>query len=427
MATQVLMPQLGEAVEEATITKWLKSEGDRVEEYEPLVEVNTDKVDTEIPSPVAGTLLKILTPDEGATIKVGTLLALIGEPGETLPDDSFNTEKEKPIDNFELEVSPDLTPSPKPDFIQTQPTKQIPKPETAHGLGFISPVVSKIAAEHNVNLNEVSGTGLGGRITKKDILSHIDAKDSGYFHQTPETKSQIPPLPSDSGTLIPHTTMRKRIADHMVMSRRTSPHVTTVFEADMSKVVAHRTANKPAFEKDGTKLTFTAYFVAATAIALKTFPIVNSSWNDQGVILNPEINIGMATSLGEEGLIVPIIKRAEDLSLLGISRSVNDLAARARSKQLQPDEVSGGTFTITNHGVSGSLFAMPIINQPQCAILGVGKLQKRVVVLADVAGYDTIAVRPMVYLTLTFDHRILDGAVADYFLNKVVNTLENWT
>ena len=220
--------------------------------------------------------------------------------------------------------------------------------------------------------------------------------------------------------------MRRRIAEHMLESKRTSPHVTTVFEADLSKVVAHRQFHKAAFEQDGIRLTYTAYFLAAAATALKAYPIVNSSWSDDGLILHRKINIGMATSLGEEGLIVPVVRRADELSLRGIARSVNDLANRARTRQLKPDEVSGGTFSITNHGVSGSLFAMPIINQPQCAILGIGKLQKRVVVLADDSGYDTIAVRPMVYLTLTFDHRILDGAVAAYFLAKVVETLENW-
>jgi 2-oxoglutarate dehydrogenase E2 component (dihydrolipoamide succinyltransferase) len=213
----------------------------------------------------------------------------------------------------------------------------------------------------------------------------------------------------------------------MVTSKRISPHVTTVFEADMSKIVAHRAVNKGVFAKDGAKLTYTAYFVAAAAKALKAFPKVNSTWREDGLLLHQNINIGLATSLGKEGLIVPVIKNADDLSLLGIAKSINDLAERARNKKLQPNEVTNGTFTITNHGVNGSLFAMPIINQPQCGILGVGKLQKRVIVLEDNSGYDTIAIRQMVYLTLTFDHRILDGAIADYFLSKVVNILENWT
>jgi 2-oxoglutarate dehydrogenase E2 component (dihydrolipoamide succinyltransferase) len=212
----------------------------------------------------------------------------------------------------------------------------------------------------------------------------------------------------------------------MVASKRKSPHVMTVFEADMSNIISHRENAREDFAKQGSKLTLTAYFVASTAIALQAFPIVNSSWSDDGIRLHSDLNIGMATSLGEEGLIVPVIKNAGELSLFGISKRINDLANRARNKQLTHDEVSGGTFTITNHGVGGSLFAMPIINQPQSAILGVGKVQKRVLVLEDKSGYDTIAIRPLVYLTLTFDHRILDGATADTFLSKVVETLEKW-
>ena len=212
----------------------------------------------------------------------------------------------------------------------------------------------------------------------------------------------------------------------MVDSRRTSPHVTTVMEVDFSSVIAHRKANKEAFVRDGVKLTFTPYFVAATVAALKAYPIANSSWSEEGIILHKDINIGMATSLGEDGLIVPVIKNAERLSLLGLAQTVNDLAERARAKKLKPDEVRDGTFSITNHGVSGSLFAMPIINQPQVAILGVGAIQKRVVVITDDSGADMIAIRPMLYLTLTFDHRILDGAIADYFLADVVRGLREW-
>jgi 2-oxoglutarate dehydrogenase E2 component (dihydrolipoamide succinyltransferase) len=215
--------------------------------------------------------------------------------------------------------------------------------------------------------------------------------------------------------------MRRLIAEHMTRSKHTSPHATTVFEADLSAVVAHRAANKEAFARDGVKLTFTAYFVMATVAALKTYPVVNSTWTDEGILIHGDINIGMATSLGEEGLIVPVIKHADSLSLLGIARAVNDLAERARAHKLMPDEVKGGTFSITNHGVTGSIIAAPIINQPQCGILGVGAIKKRPVVIND-----AIAIRPMVYLSLTFDHRILDGATADWFVAKIVDTLENW-
>jgi 2-oxoglutarate dehydrogenase E2 component (dihydrolipoamide succinyltransferase) len=225
---------------------------------------------------------------------------------------------------------------------------------------------------------------------------------------------------------MPLSTIRKRIAEHMVMSKRTSAHVTTLMEADMSRVVAHRSANKEAFARDGVRLTFTAYFVSAAVDGLKAFPMVNSSWSDEGILLHKDINIGMATDLGEEGLIVPVIKNADGLSLLGIARAVNDLAERARGKKLNPAEVQGATLSITNHGVTGSLLATPIINQPQSAILGVGAIQKRVTVVPDQFGGDTIAIHPMIYLTLTFDHRILDGASADRYLARVVESLVNW-
>jgi 2-oxoglutarate dehydrogenase E2 component (dihydrolipoamide succinyltransferase) len=242
----------------------------------------------------------------------------------------------------------------------------------------------------------------------------------------PPAPPTSPVVVGQAGNLLPLTPVRRAIADHMVLSRRTSPHVTTVMEVDLSRVVAHRQANKADFARDGVNLTFTAYFASASATALRAYPIVNSSWTEEGIRLHQQINIGMATSLGEDGLIVPVIKGADSLSLLGLARAINDLANRARLKKLQPDEVKGGTFTITNHGTSGSLFAMPIINQPQCAILGIGAIQKRVVVISDESQGDSIAIRPMVYLSLTFDHRILDGALADYFLGKVVESLKNW-
>jgi 2-oxoglutarate dehydrogenase E2 component (dihydrolipoamide succinyltransferase) len=226
---------------------------------------------------------------------------------------------------------------------------------------------------------------------------------------------------------MPHTPVRRAIAEHMLRSKHTSPHVTTVMEADLSRVIAHRQANKVAFERDGVKLTFTPYFITAAVAALKAIPIVNASWSEEGIVLHRQINIGMATSMGEAGLIVPVIRKADELSLLGLSQQVNDLAERARARGLQPDEVQGGTFTITNHGVSGSLFATPIINQPQCAILGVGAIQKRVVVITEPSLGDSMAIRPMVYLTLTIDHRILDGVTADNFLGAIVDFLQKWS
>jgi 2-oxoglutarate dehydrogenase E2 component (dihydrolipoamide succinyltransferase) len=412
MPTKVTVPLLGEGVEEVTIVNWLKVEGEQVEEYDGLVEVETDKVVTEVVSPTPGTVLKIEIPNQGEVVNVGAVLAWIGEPGEEISEVDPTPEVEEPEETQEAAPPPKAATTPK-----RSPAAPAKGGEKAQG--FISPVVARIASEHNVNLSQVNGTGREGRITKKDILAFVESGSVSLPVSGAVTSAR-------PGTLIPHTITRRRIAEHMVASVRTSPHVTTVMEADFSKVMAHRKATKQAFAEDGTRLTFTAYFVAATAEALKAYPLVNSSWTDEGILLHQEINIGMATDLGEEGLIVPVIKRADELSLRGIARAVNDLADRARGKRLKPTDVKDGTFSITNHGVSGSLFAAPIINQPQCAIMGVGAIKKRVVVVTDDAGNDAVAIRPMVYLTLTFDHRILDGALADHFLAKVVESLENW-
>jgi 2-oxoglutarate dehydrogenase E2 component (dihydrolipoamide succinyltransferase) len=410
MATKVLVPLLGEGVEEVTVTKWLKKEGDSVNELEPLLEVNTDKVDTEIPAPASGTVLKILA-EEGVPAKVGAVLAFIGKPGEAVDSggamggvQSLQTLQEKSSVPQRQETLTPMT--------------------TNKDLGFISPVVAKIAAEHGVNLQQVPGTGLNGRITKNDVLNFVESgkkpAEDGRRTTLQHPASIVTPGIGDQ--LIKHTAIRRQIAEHMVMSRQTSPHVLTVMEAEMGRVARHRSANKEMFSRDGVNLTFTAYFMMAIVAGLKAYPSVNSSWTDEGVLVHKDINLGMATSLGEEGLIVPVIKGADNLSLLAMARAVNDLANRARSKKLQPDDVKGGTFTLTNHGISGSLFAFPVINQPQCGILGVGAMQKRVVVIDD-----AIAIRPMVYLSFVFDHRILDGASADWFLMKVKETLENWS
>lgn len=460
MPTEVVMPLLGESVTEGTITKWLKQKGEAVEEYEPLLEVNTDKVDTEVPSPTSGVLLEILV-TEGTTVRVGQPLALIGEAGSAPHGGNGGGEH--------AEVK-----QPEPVMAQTvssQPVGQAGTPRAAppmgrdRDLGFISPVVARIAKEQKVDLYQIQGSGQGGRITKKDVLDYLEQGRSGAS-TTPETdfpldapiqgalsvveapvetppSTTVPqptprqapapaaPIPQSSyegmgSELRPMTAVRRSIAEHMVHSKHTSPHVTTVMEVDLSKIVAHRAANVASFKRDGANLTYTAYIIAAIVAALKAYPIVNSSWSDEGVLLHRAINVGMATSLGEAGLIVPVIKHADTLSLLGLARTINDLAARARARNLKPDEVKGGTFTLTNHGISGSLFATPIINQPQCGILGVGAIQKRVVVVEGADGMDSIAIRPMAYVSLTFDHRILDGAIADYFLGKVVESLRNW-
>ena len=412
MATKVLVPRLGEGVDEVTVTKWLKQVGDTINELEPLLEVNTDKVDTEIPAPVTGTVLQIIA-QEGSPAKVGELLAIIGQPGEAVDvsSDPAPIKSESKVESRKSE--------PQPATSDLQPST-MPRPST--DLGFISPVVAKVAAEHGVNLSQVQGTGLNGRITKNDVLNYVESGKSKVGGQPSTFKpSNLTPNTGTHDTLIKHTTMRKSIAHHMVESKQISPHVLTVMEADMSKVAKHRAANKSAFERDGVNLTFTAYFMMAIVAGLKAYPQTNSSWSDEGLLIHKNINLGMAVSLGEEGLIVPVIKGADNLSLLAMARTINDLAARARTKKLQPDEVKGGTFTLTNHGVSGSLFAFPIINQPQAGILGVGAMQKRVIVIDD-----AIAIRPMVYMSFVFDHRILDGASADWFLAKVKETLENW-
>jgi len=420
MATKVLVPLLGEGVEEVTVTKWLKQEGDSIDELEALVEVNTDKVDTEIPAPSSGVVLKIQM-GEGAVAKVGEVLAVIGQVGESVEDASTPEPKEeKKEESYQSSV---ISNQPVPTDVATGAS------HAARDLGFISPVVAKIAAEYGINLQDVPGTGLNGRITKKDVLAFVESGQptTVSVQPTSHTSHTAPATtPATGDQLIKHSTIRKQIAEHMVMSKHTSPHVLTVMEVDMSKVVAHRAANKSAFARDGVKLTFTAYFMQAIVAGLKAYPNVNSSWTDDGLLIHSAINIGMATSLGEDGLIVPVIKGADALSLLGMARAVNDFANRARSKKLQPDEVKGGTFTLTNHGISGSLFAFPVINQPQCGILGVGAMQKRAVVVTDADGNDSIAIRPMVYLSFVFDHRILDGASADWFLTKVKETLENW-
>ncbi|MDL1911105.1 2-oxo acid dehydrogenase subunit E2, partial [Chloroflexi bacterium CFX6] len=351
--------------------------------------------------------------EEGVPAKVGEVLAIIGKPGE-----SIESGKVESAPKAESKVEGQRSISAQPETLDLRPS-------TKQDLGFISPVVAKIAAEHGVNLQEVKGTGLNGRITKNDVLAFVESGKwkVGVKEEKAESRTQaavVAPMMGDE--LIKHTVIRKQIAEHMVMSKRTSPHVLTVMEADMSRVAKHRAANKETFARDGVNLTYTAYFMMAIVAGLKAYPQVNSSWTDEGLLIHKAVNIGMATSLGEEGLIVPAIKGADNLSLLAMARTVNDLANRARSKKLQPDDVKGGTFTLTNHGISGSLFAFPVINQPQCGILGVGAMQKRVVVVDD-----AIAIRPMVYLSFVFDHRILDGASADWFLTKVKETLENWS
>jgi len=443
---------MGEGVEELTLVKWLKEEGDPVRENESILEVETDKVVTELPSPASGVVLKRLV-EEGLPVKVGDLLAWIGEPGEEISAAEIH-QGDAPINNSAVEtrhavslqnsqgeeisrVTAQERGSEAPEMVgadSVRPELAMDKsPEKSARDTFLSPLVKRMLAENHLDPNQIVGTGQNGRITKQDVLAYLDTqKNVGAHGRAPlpetlkiqeSTATKERPLPA----LHPLSSIRRTIAQRMMESLNTSAHVLTVMEADLSRVEAHRKLNKPLFAQDGARLTLTAYFVAAITAALKTNPKVNSSWTDDGLLIHPEINVGIAVSLGEEGLIVPVIKNADTLSLLGIARQVNDLAERARAKKLKPEEVRGGTFSLTNHGMSGSLFASPIITQPQVGILGTGLVQKRAVVLTDEQGNDSIAIRPMVYLSFVFDHRVLDGEGADNFLRKVKETLEGWS
>jgi 2-oxoglutarate dehydrogenase E2 component (dihydrolipoamide succinyltransferase) len=458
MATNVIMPQLGESVVEGTIGRWLVQPGDTVAEYAPLLEVSTDKVDTEVPAPAAGVVLKLYHA-EGETLRAGTVLAVIGQPGEAAPDQPAMVD---------LHAVAGHAPAAEP---AGRPAPAAPPLPEARDLGRISPVVARMAREHAVDLQQVTGSGREGRITKQDVLAYLETRGQGA-PAAPQAEEELPPwerpgtgdlfkptddlplatsapapaapaptAPARSAArsaapaggdeqLVPHTRLRKLIAEHMLASRRTSPHVTTVMEADMSAVVAHRAAHKAEFAAKGIALTFTPYFIQAIVAALKAVPQANAVYRDDGLLLKRRYHIGMATAI-DDGLVVPVIRDADELSLLGLARQVNDLAQRARAGQLKPDEIQGSTFTLTNHGTSGSLFAMPIINQPNVGILGVGAIQKRPVVISrghpvEPSGEDYLAVRPMVYLSFTFDHRVLDGASGDAFVGTVKRVLEGW-
>lgn len=422
MATKLIAPRPGEGVEELTVVAWLKQVGDEVEEFESVVELETDKVVTEFPSPISGTLLRIDVA-AGDSVRVGENMGWIGEPGESLHE-----ETEEPAQVPQAEEAPAEEVEQEKPVVAEKPTAKS---------SFLSPLVRKMLDDHQLDPDKIQGTGSGGRITKQDVEAYL-ANPRKETQTAPEPKPELKekpvqpakaaPVPTDiPGTLIPHTSTRKQIAARMVDSVLTSPHVLTVMEVDMSRVLAHRKANKAKFAADGVNLTLTAYFVAAMAKALSEHKIVNATWTDEGIFTFSDVNIGMAVALGEGGLIVPVIKQVQNLSLKGIASQVNSLAERARSKKLSPDDVRGGTFTLTNHGTAGSLFAMPIINQPQLGILGTGAMQKRAVVITDEDGNDSIAIRPMVYLSLVFDHRAIDGESGDNFLADVKKTLENWS
>jgi pyruvate/2-oxoglutarate dehydrogenase complex dihydrolipoamide acyltransferase (E2) component len=394
MPTQVLMPQLGESVVEGTLTRWLKAVGERVEQYEPLVEVNTDKVDTEVPSPASGVLLEVLVA-EGVTVHAGTILAVISEAGEGSAAVAPQEPAAAPAQEQQTAQATAQASTP------AEP-KQIVSFGRHQELGFISPVVAKLAQEHAIDLRQITGTGQGGRITKQDVLGFIEQRPAAAAQPTsptpiPAGASAPAPMPGDE--LLPLTTVRRRIAEHMLLSKHTSPHVTTIMEADLSRVVAHRGQNKAAFAKDGVNLTFTAYFVAAAVAALKAYPLVNSSWSEQGILLHKQINIGMATALEDEGLIVPVIHQADSALAAGAGaqRSTTWQGAPAAASWRRTKSL--GTFTLTNHGISGAVRHAD--HQPAAMrILGVGAIQKRVWWSKRRPG-DSLAIRPMVYLSLT--------------------------
>ena len=422
MSTEVVMPQMGESIAEGTITKWLKKIGEHVDRDEPLFEISTDKVDAEIPSPAAGTLTEVRF-KEGDTVEVNTVVAVLdGNQSSSAPSVSEPAAAPEP--------PPPPPPAPEPAPVETKPEPTVADLRRTKS----SPLVRKIAQEHNVDISQLEGTGMSGRVTKNDILSYIEssatappaqpAPASAPAPAAPEVVAPPPPKPQLGDRVEPMSVMRKKIADHMVLSRRTSAHVTTVYDIDMTRVAKLREKYRDEFyQRTGTKLTFMPFIFEAVNKGLRKFPIFNAQVSGDQIIYKQDINLGMAVAL-DWGLIVPVIKRADDLSISGLARAANDLADRARTKQLKPDEVTGGTFTITNPGVFGGLFGTPIINQPQLAILGVGKIEKRPKVMTSPDGDDFLAIRWMAYFALSFDHRVIDGADAERFLAFVKEQLE---
>ena len=432
----VVMPQMGESIVEGTLTKWLKKVGERVERDEPLFEISTDKVDTEIPSPAAGVLAEILV-QEGSTVAINTVVARIAAEGEAaaVPAPAPAAAAEPP--------APALAP-PAPEPAPPAPAAEPPAPamtEAEEAFGPVSPLVRKMAREHNIDLRHVRGTGAGGRITKQDVENYLAARQAPAALAAPAPAAAAPPaaappppaapaapapLPRVEPAKVrvePMSIMRQKIAEHMIHSKHTSAHVTTVHRVDMTRIVKLRERIKADFQQRyGFSLTYLPFILRATAEALRAFPIFNSSIEGTNILYYNEINIGIAVAL-DNGLIVPVIQNADEKNIVGLQRAIVDLAARARSKQLKPNEVQGGTFSITNFGSFGSLFATPVINQPQVAILGVGALEKMPVVVEG----DAIAIRHMAHLALTFDHRLIDGALADQFCQKVKSILENWS
>ena len=460
--TDVVMPQMGESIVEGTLTKWLKKPGEHVDRDEPLFEISTDKVDTEIPSPTAGVLKEVLV-EEGKTVAISTVVGRI-EEGAGNGASAAAPAQAKPA----APAPPAPKPAPAPPPAATKPPEPEPLPEpVSHSAGPypipveepapameaespagpLSPLVRKMAREYGIDLKQVRGSGSGGRITKQDLEAYMSAQGARTMAQASAPSSpavspaqsmtptvyapSVPSAPSPAimpraeaprARVEPMSVMRQRIAEHMVMSKRISAHVTTVHKTDMTRIAKMRERNKAEFQaRYGYSLTFLPFVAKAAAEAIRHYPIVNASIEGTNIIYHNEINIGIAVAL-ENGLIVPVIRNADEKNVVGLQRSIVDLSTRARSRQLKPDEVQGGTFSITNFGSFGSVFATPVINQPQVAILGVGAVEKVPVVVDD-----AIAIRSVAYLALTFDHRLIDGALADQFTGKVKSILENWS
>jgi pyruvate dehydrogenase E2 component (dihydrolipoamide acetyltransferase) len=424
--TDVVMPQMGESIVEGTLTKWLKKPGDKVERDEPLFEISTDKVDTEIPSPAAGTLGELLV-QEGQTVQVNAIVARISEGGNGVPAAAAAIPA-----TVEAPAPAPPPPAPAPVVVDTRKEEETPKEATPkESVGPLSPLVRRMARENNIDLSKVTGTGAGGRITKEDLESLLKQPAAAAPTPTPAptpAPAAAPAVPigkaqpTAKARIEPMSNMRIKIAEHMLMSKRTSAHVTTVHRVDMTRVARMRAKHKDDFSaRYGMSLTFLPFVARAAVEALSAFPIVNASIDGTNIIYHNEISLGIAVAL-ENGLIVPVIRNADEKNVLGLQRSIVDLASRARARQLKPDEIQGGTFSITNFGSFGSVFATPIINQPQVAILGVGTVEKVPVVIDD-----AIAIRSQCYLALTFDHRLIDGALGDQFTGKVKSVLENWS
>ena len=408
MPTDVVMPQMGESIFEGTITKWLKKPGDKVQRDEPLFEISTDKVDAEIPAPASGVLQEIKIA-EGATVQVNTVVGVIG--------DGDGAVAAKPAPAAAVAAAP-AAPKPAAPAPPPVPAAAASHEEEAESDVRSSPLVRKLAREHNVDLSRIHGTGTAGRITKQDVLD---------FVEHPPAAAPAPAPVAIPGELVPMSQMRRIIAQRMIESRRTSAHVHCLFEVDLTRIVNLRNKLKSGFEQRyGARLTFMPFFVRAAIIALQQFPIVNASLEGDNLHYHKHVNAGIAVAL-DWGLIVPVLKNADELNFLGLQRGITDLGERARNKKLMPADVEGSTFTITNTGQFGAVFGLPIINQPNVAILGVGGITKQPMVITDAEGTDSIAIRSVVHLTLGYDHRIVDGAVADQFMAIVKKTLESWS